>query len=626
VIAVGHFGGDHADAASKARAVQKVVAMIENCFCQADVVKVPTPLAEKPAEATAFPAHKAPKCIIFKDEEIDSTSISVEYKRRHRPIQSLADYREYIIEDMFISTLNHRLMKIALQEGSPFVNASLSINNPAPHVVCTGLYASCGAKMILPAIQAVLEEFAAARDHGFEENELDMTREDIKAELRAQLSEKDQVESVNFAGEYFDHFMYGTPSPGIVEEVRLTKAHLDTITPAEVQAYANTCFQMGGADLVFSVKTPLKDAEHDDGSDADEGATATVTATVGALWQWIRGGEATPDGNTAADAGSEGDDDAMEQAIIALVKNPAGFAHNELGGRLASQNASSDGTPKAVPTLPPLVLDDGNTSELSKGGALWEKHHTCVYPLPENGGEPVKEGASVPSSASQHATLDFTETVLSNGIRVTYARTNKLDDQIVFGAFAYGGLSQLKREDYRSAQVACSVSSEIGEFGVSPSELQDLLSGKRLSLSSDIGTYRRDLSGSCSPNDLEMFLHMLHVLFRNRVSLDEASTKGAADKSKLKQLLSILEESTRNANNNPQNVFTSTVNKINSCDHWIYRPHTPESVRSVDIDLCCDVYSDSFSDPSQFTMCFVGALEPEKMKVFPSPSFLPSFI
>ena len=131
VIAVGHFGGDHADAASKARAVQKVVAMIENCFCQADVVKVPTPLAEKPAEATAFPAHKAPKCIIFKDEEIDSTSISVEYKRRHRPIQSLADYREYIIEDMFISTLNHRLMKIALQEGSPFVNASLSINNPA---------------------------------------------------------------------------------------------------------------------------------------------------------------------------------------------------------------------------------------------------------------------------------------------------------------------------------------------------------------------------------------------------------------------------------------------------------------------------------------------------------------
>ena len=46
-------------------------------------------------------------------------------------------------------------------------------------------------------------------------------------------------------------------------------------------------------------------------------------------------------------------------------------------------------------------------------------------------------------SRTEHSSLDATEVVLSNGMRVVLKHTRFLDDEVQFKAFAYGGLSEL---------------------------------------------------------------------------------------------------------------------------------------------------------------------------------------
>lgn len=58
---------------------------------------------------------------------------------------------------------------------------------------------------------------------------------------------------------------------------------------------------------------------------------------------------------------------------------------------------------------------------------------------------------------------------------------------------------------------------EYGRFGLPKDEVMDLLSGRRTHVSLDVGYYRRDMYGDCSPQDLETQLQMMHMLFTAKV-------------------------------------------------------------------------------------------------------------
>lgn len=58
---------------------------------------------------------------------------------------------------------------------------------------------------------------------------------------------------------------------------------------------------------------------------------------------------------------------------------------------------------------------------------------------------------------------------------------------------------------------------ELGQFGLRPELLLDVLMGTRVQLGTAEGPFWRTLAGEASPHDLEPALQLMHMLFRHQL-------------------------------------------------------------------------------------------------------------
>ena len=79
---------------------------------------------------------------------------------------------------------------------------------------------------------------------------------------------------------------------------------------------------------------------------------------------------------------------------------------------------------------------------------------------------------------------------------------------------------------------------ELGAFGVHPAQYNQLAAGKRVGVSSSIGTYRREITGDCSPADLDWCLTLIYLMFTaDRAHL---ATDGGEDEPRFSRLAPVL--------------------------------------------------------------------------------------
>ena len=124
-------------------------------------------------------------------------------------------------------------------------------------------------------------------------------------------------------------------------------------------------------------------------------------------------------------------------------------------------------------------------------------------------------------------------------------RTDFLDDQVLMGASAPGGLSETTRADYRTAAFGATVAAEVGYFGLRPDILSEVLAGARVQVRSsapplgapgrtppdgppdgprtdpwadpcrqvvpEVKAYKRTIGGDQSPTDLETALQLVRA-------------------------------------------------------------------------------------------------------------------
>lgn len=120
--------------------------------------------------------------------------------------------------------------------------------------------------------------------------------------------------------------------------------------------------------------------------------------------------------------------------------------------------------------------------------------------------------------------------------------------QVLCRLFAWGGLAELygaAPQHLPEGRVANSFAEELGAFGVPPSELGDMLAGTRISGSGRISVHKRQWSGDCSPEDLEVMMQLLHRLFTNRMA------NPPEERSKLRTVLELLREQVRAVRSDP---------------------------------------------------------------------------
>jgi zinc protease len=181
--------------------------------------------------------------------------------------------------------------------------------------------------------------------------------------------------------------------------------------------------------------------------------------------------------------------------------------------------------------------------------------------------------------------------------------TYKADEVLVAGV-SPGGLGDLAPLDYFSAQIGPALLERGGAGELDAVELRKMMTGKYASISATIDQRSEGMVGSASPSDLEVLFELLWAKVRTP-RVDTAAI--TAYKS---QLISIFQ----NRSNQPRTVYFDTISVTMTQGHPLARPITTGLIDSLDVHVGLRVFTDRFSDFSDFTFVFVGAVQPDALR------------
>ena len=164
------------------------------------------------------PEHDAPRVNVFSDPEAPATQIFLLRKLPPDTGQDLAALRRIVVERLAFMMLNARLFERGQVEDPPYLGASGAGGSFVEPVDLVQFGAWVEQDAVEPGFAALLEETQRARRHGFTESELAREKTNLLSAAERVYKERDQRESASLAQEYADHFLSGTPVPGIEAE------------------------------------------------------------------------------------------------------------------------------------------------------------------------------------------------------------------------------------------------------------------------------------------------------------------------------------------------------------------------------------------------------------------------
>lgn len=200
--------------------------------------------------------------------------------------------------------------------------------------------------------------------------------------------------------------------------------------------------------------------------------------------------------------------------------------------------------------------------------------------------------------------LDVTNIELSNGLKITYKKTNFKNDKIIFSAYSYGGTSLYSAEENKKTTIANGALTEAGVNGFSKIDLGKILAGKMVSVSPYIYGLSEGVNGSCIPKDLEIALQLTHLYF---TKLNHDPKAYNSYKAKMVAYL-------KNALSEPSTFFSVELNKFLNQNNARFVGFPTEKVwEQTDYDLAHKKFQERFADASDFNFYFVGNIEEEKL-------------
>ncbi|WP_160136293.1 M16 family metallopeptidase [Chryseobacterium sp. c4a] len=202
--------------------------------------------------------------------------------------------------------------------------------------------------------------------------------------------------------------------------------------------------------------------------------------------------------------------------------------------------------------------------------------------------------------------LGTTTWTLSNGVKVTFKKTDFKDDEIVFAALSLGGSSIISDVDYNKTQFAFDALLEAGIAGLSKTDLAHYLAGKQVSASSYIGGLTEGISGTSSKKDLKTAMELIYACFTD---LNYNPDSFNAYKIKKSAMLT-------NLASDPEYYFSSEhakfVNQKNP--RFIGLEPTEKDWVNTDYKKAYDIYRKKFANAGNFQFYFVGNIDETQFK------------
>lgn len=233
---------------------------------------------------------------------------------------------------------------------------------------------------------------------------------------------------------------------------------------------------------------------------------------------------------------------------------------------------------------------------------LYNAYHTGIRAKTEAYVDELK-GASLLSetpeggeiiSSEFHKDFDYTKLVLSNGATVLMKKTEIEKSQVLFKAYGDGGWTLYGEDDDPNIIMLGSIT--FGNNGLTSSQVEKLLAGKRVNLSYSIGQRNFTFTGSSNPNDLETFMQLIYADFTN-LSIDSAEYNKAMESMTL---------SIRNSKTDPESAFSDSVTVTSNGHHPRFKILKEEDLKRVSLDRIHEMIKEQTASAKNYTFLFVG--------------------
>lgn len=203
------------------------------------------------------------------------------------------------------------------------------------------------------------------------------------------------------------------------------------------------------------------------------------------------------------------------------------------------------------------------------------------------------EGGEIISS-EYHKDFDYTKLMLSNGATVLMKKTEIEKSQVLFKAYGDGGWTLYGEDDDPNIIMLGSIT--FGNNGLTSSQVEKLLAGKRVNLSYSIGQRNFTFTGSSNPNDLETFMQLIYADFTN-LSKDSAEYNKAMESMTL---------SLRNSKIDPESAFSDSVTVTSNGHHPRFKILAEEDLKKVSLDRIHEIIKEQTASAQNYTFLFVG--------------------
>ena len=208
-------------------------------------------------------------------------------------------------------------------------------------------------------------------------------------------------------------------------------------------------------------------------------------------------------------------------------------------------------------------------------------------------------------SSKKNTVLGTTDLLLSNGVKVSLKVTDFKNDQILFSATRYGGLSNYSLTDKYSAENAVTMVSSMGVGAFSPTDLGKALAGKSVMLRPSIANYSAGFSGSSSKKDIETLFQLLN-LYVKEPRKDSALYTSVIQRGKAQVAM---------LGANPQVAFIDTLTKVLYNNNPLAPTAVPklENFDKINLDRSLAIYKDRLGDIGGMNIVIVGSFDEKEM-------------
>lgn len=212
--------------------VAKAEAMVKKHFAG-----LTNPANPRTREYADVPAYTSSQAMIVTDKEATGYRVAINYPAfKQTSTVTVGDYRNDLIEQMFVSMLNERLQELTQKENPPFIYGAADFESYARGYESFNAMAAAGTGDIQKALHALAEEIERVKRFGFTAAELQRAKKTMQAQYESIYNNRAKTESADYVEEYMNNFLMQEPIPGIEKEFEYAKAMLPGVTLDEVNA------------------------------------------------------------------------------------------------------------------------------------------------------------------------------------------------------------------------------------------------------------------------------------------------------------------------------------------------------------------------------------------------------